>query len=365
MQIFKLCLIAFLFVCLNNTFAQVQVQPGCSEVTVMGGIPNYQDNLYNGPFVQQTKCKAVIQNPSWTMKHRLFLEQLDHSTGTFSTVAGPQFPPNNTFSGLSHGTFRIRAEVPVAITSISCISGFINVCNTLEQLVGFGGDYLGTEGSVAFSDPFVIGETTSDDIDYTFIDDPETGSEFTYDFGETVIINTEDCKNYNRWFLSIQESGPNFNRYRSTGGWVAGTIPAEFNLTQFWDISGTWGNFRTFHSYEVQLVISNEDCHNGGWTSLVQTFFICPAGSGCRLSLEEKGITISPNPADDAIQFQNFESDPNREYQLQISDFTGRVFRNTPLIGDRADISELQTGIYVVSISEKGKPIYQTKLIVQ
>lgn len=182
-------------------------------------------------------------------------------------------------------------------------------------------------------------------------------------------MDVSDCKNYDLWWVAIFEDGPTFSRYKSNG-WTNGNIPnGEFDLTQLWN-QNNW-DFETFHQYTVQFVTENSKCRNGienpnenGWNNLDRTFFICPAGSGCRFGIADREIIISPNPANNMIQLQNFEPGLDRNYIMTIADMTGRQVKNIPLTADRVDISDLQSGMFVVNILREGEPVFNSKLVV-
>jgi len=208
------------------------------------------------------------------------------------------------------------------------------------------------------------------EIYYTFIDAPETGSEAAYDFGEVAKMNTSASVNYNLWFLAISEKGATYNRYRSNG-WTNGAVPNnEFNLTTFWDGGVNW-KFETFHTYDVQFVIENAQCRNGieqnppaTWNVLTRTFFICPAGSGCRIGEDAQKIVLSPNPASSVVRLLHFEMDAGREYRLTITDLAGRTVRSIILTSNEVDISGIGYGMYALTIERDGKRMFTDKLVV-
>lgn len=121
----------------------------------------------------------------------------------------------------------------------------------------------------------------------------------------------------------------------------------------------------------MQFVTENSKCRNGienpnpnGWNNLDRTFFICPAGSGCKFEIDEREIVISPNPAKSIIQLQYFKPDLDRNYVMTITDMTGRLVKSIPLTADRVDISDLQSGMFVVNIFKEGERVFNSKLVV-
>lgn len=302
------------------------------------------------------------------MKHQMFLQRLNHSTGQFETITSAQYPPNNTFTNLAHGAYRVRVKIPIPIIANNCISGFVNVYSTNGQYLGRRGWYPdneeGEQQNVFYSNSAVVGNTVAADNSYMFIDVPETGSENTYDYGEVVKINTAASKNYNQWWVAIFENG-GANRYNSNG-WSFGTIPSnEVNLIDVWQLNHPSWNFEVNRSYTVQFVVENQQCLNGsGWNVNNRDFFICQAGSGCRTGEDSREISIGPNPASTSIRLQNFEPDLGREYRMLVSDLSGRVVKSVELTDSEVDISSLPSGMFVVNVLRDGQRVHQSKLVV-
>lgn len=370
------------------TFSQT-VTGGCSEV-IVSEIPPYPTVYFSYVGFMNSKrivgyydgcagdglnscCRIITSgNP---VTPRFWLEQLQ-TDGSWLEVAGPQYV--TTFNNVNNGTYRVKCQRP-NIHESACgndrLGNPVRVRMCLfdlnGQFIGYWGTwdnaYFGNLYPITYSNTVLVGPTTKSDISYTFIDIPETGAEGAYDYGETVIIDVSECKNYNQWWLAIFEDGPNYNRYKSNG-WSNGTIPGgKINLSEFWD---SW-KFETFHQYTVQLAIENRQCRNGieypnpnGWNNLDRTFFICPEGSGCRFGIDEREIVISPNPANSIIQLQNFEPGLDRNYVMTITDISGRQVKNIPLTADRVDVSDLQPGIFIVNIFKKGQRVFNSKLVV-
>lgn len=74
----------------------------------------------------------------------------------------------------------------------------------------------------------------------------------------------------------------------------------------------------------------------------------------------ERDISIYPNPASD---FVNFESDDFKEKEISIFDLLGKKLYSTLFKHEfKADLSELNSGMYIVCISENGQRILSKKL---
>lgn len=375
MKHLTILLISILLMSTNWATAQT-ARGGCSSVTITStpsyptvyfayvGYKNCQDG---GGFYQgcdqngSLACCRVITYGSPTTP-RYWLEKLQNN-GSWSQIGGSQF--TTTFSNLNKGTYRVRVQIP-AINEFACNSNVrARMClfNTSGHYLGLWGRW----GSTSYSNNIVVGATNENDISYTFIDSPETGAESTYDYGETVKIDVSECEDYDQWWVAIFEDGPTYSRYRSNG-WSFGTIPnSEFNLSNLW---GNW-NFEPFHTYTVQFVTENRRCRNGienpnpgGWNNVDRSFFICPANSGCRLGIEEMEIVISPNPAKGIIQLTNFEPDIDYNYLMTVTDMSGRQVKNVFLTSNRVDISDLKSGIFIVTIMREDEIVFNSKLLV-
>lgn len=342
---------------------------GCSSTITTANTPSYETDLWGeGEFnVGGVPCVYYLNAQNKRLVAQYTLQRLNPSNNTWNNVVGPQI--NSSFNNISHGTYRVNVSCPVRFTNQQCPDG-IDVYNYLGQYVGHAGTY--TNGIFATSNTVIVGATTLSDISYTFVDPtPNDPFEPGYDLGEVVKINTSASQNYNLWWLAIFEDGLTYKRYRSNG-WTSGTVPSNlFDLSDFWGQGGSNWQFETFHSYTVQFVIENLQCRNGieqnppaTWNVLNRTFFICPAGTGCRIGEEAQKIVLSPNPASSVVRLLHFEMDAGREYRLTIADLSGRAIRSMMLTSNEVDISGFEKGMYAVTIERDGKRIFTDKLVV-
>ncbi|MBX2930029.1 MAG: T9SS type A sorting domain-containing protein [Saprospiraceae bacterium] len=345
-------------------------QGGCNSVTVVS-VPTYATNLYE--FVPtMNQCTFYTAVPSGTMVHRMRLERLNHTTQMFETIGTYKYAnTGNTFNNLTKGTYRVKVQVPRIRFQSNCEGGYAIVLNNANgQTIGYRGHYsevtTGDSPGTFFSNEVVVGMTTPADIAFTFIDEPETGPETAYDYGEPVKINTSQCKNYNRWMIAIIEDGGQ-NRYMSTG-WMSGKIGGNgqsFSLTELWQEWITWWQFEPLHSYHVQVVLENNECPNPSWNQLIRTFFVCPTGSGCRLGEpEEPQIRLGPNPAHSSFFLYNYDAGFYSGSLMIISDMAGQTKKAIPLTGNEIDVSALPAGVYAVQLVHEGKRVFSSKLVV-
>ncbi|MEL6867995.1 MAG: T9SS type A sorting domain-containing protein [Bacteroidota bacterium] len=369
----KLSIFLFLFCLYIGSISAQQAISNCTSVTVTNTPPFPTVYFTNVGFancrnpVPAGCCRVIYSGQPTTARY--WLERRNNN-GTFSTVAGPQF--NTTFNNVSKGTYRVRIQVPNIATNECDFPSQepIECYNYLGQFLGFWGTWDNSPFAttpVSFTNEVLVGPTFNSDISYTFIDIPETGSEQAYDFGEEVIINNA-TQHYDLWWLAVFESGPTFNRYRSNG-WSNGTMN-QFNLTDFWKANNPNWKFETFHNYTVQFVAENRRCRNAiewpasGWNVLNRNYFICPAGTGCQFDIDDREITLSPNPAKNYIRLDNFDPIQDENYYLRISDVSGRLLISLPIYSNEVDISELQNGMYIVNIEHEGDLLLSTKMVV-
>ncbi len=374
-----------LLICLgatNNAFSQPTAVGGCNSAEVTGGIPTptnatpfWIGNLVSlspnaNACVRVWHSKSIANLCGDGSDDPLFtLQRLNPTNNTFVTVRTQNCP---LFTNITtRGIHRIGIQLPVAVPgSGGCAGGFVTINSTSNAFLGYHGSYI--NAPFVFTNTFIVGATTTADNNFTFIDPGETASESTYDAGEIVKISNLTSRNYDLWYLAIFENGPIYNRSRGIG-WSTGTMPNNFNLTNVWnDGNPTTGwKFEPNHSYTVQYVTENSLCRNGiefnpggNWNGRDRTFFICAPGTGCRIGEDAQKIVLSPNPASSVVRLLNLEMDAGSEYRLTITDLAGRAVRNTTLISNEVDISELTYGMYVMTIERDGKRILTDKLVV-
>ena len=378
--IFVLCV---LFSLQSFLFGQT-AEGGCSQVTLLT-VPLYPkvwiasavDDCGKDPcFNKEEECCAIGIWKIRPMPPKLFLQK-KNNFGNWVTVSGPKygFPPYIFENVNEKGMYRIKIITPYYDENSCCIDFHGNITkkriklfNGNGQFIGYWGTYNNTPfggNKTFFTNEVIVGHTTLADNSFTFIDEPETGSEHAYDEGETVIMDASASNNYNLWYLSIGESGPVYNRWKSNE-WTNGTIDI-FDLTAFWNKNTSW-NFEVFHSYDVNFVVENHQCRNGIeypgtlWNIRTKTFFVCPAGSGCRIVIDEHQFSILPNPANNTIFFKDFDPVVDKGYRISLYDMAGRLVKSESLNAEYMDISDLTNGMYVIALMKNGKKVFKAKL---
>lgn len=333
---------------------------GCSSVTVTSAGGGYPTNSYFSYVgyknCQNGSCCRVITSGSAAQPYYQ-LQQLQ-SNGTWSNIGSEV--QSTTFSGLgTHGTYRVRIKVPRYNTTI-CSGTQITLYNLLGQFIGYWGEWNPT---YRYTNNVVVGSSVVGDITYDFVDGGGGNSiPNGFDFGETVTINTTGTKNYQSWWVAIFENGAPM-RYRSMG-WTNGngTLPTTINLSSFWNGGSGW-TFNSLNSYTVQFAIS-APC-NTAWANLDKSFFICPAGSGCRPADIEQKITVSPNPANGSIKLSNYEMLPGASFKMVIIDMSGRTVKSfDQYSADAYDVSDLGCGMYSVAVWDGQNRTHTSKLTI-
>jgi hypothetical protein len=309
-------------------------------------------------------CEGLVLVPP--LRLRYTLQKYNYATGLWSSTSQVIYAPNNTFPNVSHGTYRVRVDIPTALTNLSCDGGLIYAINGVAQHIGYIGSYSGLTTSSNYSNEVIVGATTPQDIDISFIDEPETGPVNAYDYGEVVTLDMSSCKNYNLFWIAIFEDGGQ-NRY-NTMGWEYGPV-SEKDLTDVWTFNHPGWNFEVFTAYDVQISIENNRCKNNPWNVEYETFFVCPTGTGCRLvaKSEMQEIVLAPNPASEWVQLQNFQREREHHYRVLIVDAYGRSIYTATLMEDEEAISlaSVPAGMYALQVWEDDRMLFADKLIVQ
>lgn len=329
----------------------------CSTVS-LSDVPFYPTNLLMGGsykcFQCGNQCLNIILTPPSYSESQNYLEK-KQSNGTWSSVQGPINGDIITFNSVAAGTYRIRNIHPNIFTSPGCPNG-LEVRNILNQLVGYQGTY--TSGSAYYSNEVFVGPVQQSQVAYEFVDsDGQNSSSLGFDYNEDVSINTTGSENQNHWWIAIFENdGP----MRSYGiGWQFGTVPTDISLSEIWAEGGLAWEFEPFRSYTVQFALSNS-C-NTQWTNLNKTFFICPQGSGCREIVAEKAINLSPNPSTGYFRLNNMNQ---LKAIVSVFDVSGREVRRYNDSPSELDVSDLNNGMYTVSVIQDGKRVFTSKVAI-
>lgn len=356
---------------------------GCDSITVTQ-VPYYpvvygQNAGFQNCTSGSTHCCLVLTSGSF-WQPILQLQKRDNM-GDWVNY-GPSQVYNHLFSNLDQGWYRVEVTMPQIDSS--CVTQLeippyteynpYLVYNTSGQFIGYRGTTFGNvvpfqPPIIYYSDPVLVGPTNSNDIDWEFIQGPGMGFN-AYDEGQVVEIDVSESKNYNMWFMAIFENQPAI-RYKATG-WQYGTMDDHINLNDFWKNPDNW-TFEAFKTYRVQIAIENLGCRNGiewpgtSWTTLTQSFYVCPSGTGCRFVMDRelKQLKLYPNPASNYVTLDNYHPDLHGSLHLRIMDMSGKLHINSEINDSTVDLSTLESGMYVVKIYHENNELHSSKLIIQ
>jgi len=376
--------LTFLLLFVFGLFATAEISGqtafgGCDFVRVTS-IPSYP-TVYTGDGFLGTFSRKIVGDSvacTWLalfpknvrqMLPMLTLEKWIN--GAWVAVQGPvEGGVGFSFTNVAPGKYRVKILTPYYSENKCHVDKLgnitrsrISIINLLGQFIGFVGTYDNTPfggNQTYYTNEVFVGASQSSDIQWSYIDGDglDMGANL-FDLNEVVRINTAGTQNYTHWWFAIFElNGP--QRYKSTG-WNFGAMPTIINLSNFWG-ENNW-KFENLTSYRVQLAISNQ-C-NTQWTEmspLPPDFFICPQGSGCRPGDEIVPITLAPNPASQQFSLHNLLTS---DVQVNMYDMSGRLVKNYSNINDGSfDISDINSGIYIVRAMQSGEILYNGKLSV-
>jgi hypothetical protein len=73
---------------------------------------------------------------------------------------------------------------------------------------------------------------------------------------------------------------------------------------------------------------------------------------------------IAPNPANSIIKLMNFVPDLGKDYQLWVSDCLGRQIDRIPVNSGEVDVSNLQNGVFTMSLIQDNEPIFVSRVVI-
>ena len=364
----------FMFLLPLNLFCQQPIIVDCSSMRLTGTIyyPNANAVVPLFGYYTQGGCSFLMSGGFDETKKFYIEKQFLNSNNERYFEPVSSYQSSSVFSNLSHGTHRIiiatpTLEIKPLCAKVNNANGYVPVLSySTGQFIGYKSSYYNTYRQV--SNHGIIGQTQQSDVDWSFVHNGfSTGNSSgdAFDYGEEVFMNPIKTVNYTAYWIAIFESGSS-TRNRGTG-WVQGQRIFDISLSEIWAGFTGW-QFEVGNTYTVQYAISNGNCP-GPWTNLDKSFYVCPAGSNCRLNTEkiQKDVTISPNPAQNTFQLNNFDKDmyKNKEYNLTINDISGKQIKSYENFDNpNFDIADLPSGLYIVNLSESNKKLMSRKLVV-
>lgn len=384
MERFKhMILVGILAFILHPAQAQIAVG-GCDKVTVTqipSGYPNVVTaDLFvagNCPPIENQCCK-IAASAVKQMLPELTLQKL-HASGAWVQASTPQTASVFNLDPISdHGVYRVKIVTPY-FRENECAAGSqpgggweparTQIFNMFAQFQGMEGTYDNSPfpGNEAYyTNRVIVGPTVPSDLALDWIEPQGSSIPFAYDYGQNVAIDVSVSKNYNFWWISLnQDDSPNY----ASNGWTHGTIQ-EFDLSAFWE-NFYPSSFEPLTSYQLQWVIENYECRNGvhwpgSWNNLQQNLIICPAGTGCRLGMEQTALEVSiyPNPATSWIRVDNLDASKDGLYLMTLHDLSGKLLQSVPLTEQDIPVHDLPNGMLIARITLDGQLVHTEKVII-
>lgn len=353
-----------------------QIQGGCTTVsfTTFPSFPTVWKDELNAYLIcdetdpcstlssSDTCCRISYYRPVAIWPQLIF--QKKNSQGNFQTVSTHNGNSGFVWNNLDKGVYRVKIRLPIVNLVYCCANE-----PKPTKLWWWSGQLAGLMGHLA-TDEIVTNEVLVGPADQSdnvaFFVDPNNNNAFN--IGDQVDFDATQSTHYDQWVINILESGPTHNRWHGTG-WQLGSQANVFDISSFW--IDTRGSFEAWHNYNVQFVVENNNCVNGiewpadSWNVKNYSFFICAAGSGCKLSKADYKIRVSPNPASDLIRVLDIEDIWQEGFTLMLYDMTGRLWIEQELNLPEVDISQIPSGMYVLQIQRLGEQIHTNRLIIQ
>jgi hypothetical protein len=374
-------LVGILAYTLQPLHAQVAVG-GCDKVTVTQVPSGYPNVLFvpapssTCPPIENECCKLVGLTPT-PMLPLFTLQKLDASGAWVQASAPGTASVFNLDPIGDHGVYRVKIVTPY-FKENECGAGSqpggggqparIRIYHTNGQFLGWEGTYNNSPypgNETYYTNRVIVGPTVPSDLALDWIEPPGSSIPSAYDVGQPVAIDVSDSKNYNFWWISLnQENSPNY----ASNGWTHGTIQ-EFEISDFWEEN--YPPFEPLTSYRLQWVIENYECRNGvhwpgSWNNLQQTLVICPAGTGCRLGMEQTALEVSiyPNPATSWIRVDNLDASRNGLYLMTLHDLSGKLLQSVPLTEQEIPVHDLPSGMLIARITLDGQLVHTEKVVI-
>ena len=358
-----------LFACVHLFGQNLVATCSSLEVTGLGSTAGIYVEGFATKQTNQFCLKVLLFGSS--SQRQYMLSKFDGSN--YVTVSGWQL--SSLFTNLSKGTYKVTIRTPTVLIQSGCSDG-TSLMNSVGQIVGKIGTWVNTVTASA-----VVGAPAQSDNQWTFLNG--NGNQILntmFDPTELIKINATTCSNFDRYGVAIQEFYPGgaAGRWRSKSN--NGLINNAINPLGIEDLRTLWDpnyytsardpnwQFTPGNTYRVQVTLSNSTCSS--WIDNLQTFYVCPSTtSGCRVGNEQTNIdpTISPNPVSQTFKIDGivFNSILNANEELTIHDLTGRLVKKFKTMqNDAFDVSDLNTGVYLVSMFRDNHRLFTKKLMI-
>ena len=317
--------------------------------------------MYNYQNLQGTNpCAKFALSPLDLAGIQIILEKYDFNQNKWIRIAGFHYAYSApyTINNLSKGKYRVKLFKPIMVTTANCQNGRIKVYNGNGQEIGFVSLY--DDDPDITSNGVWVGEAEISSADVSFNNQGYNPNAF--DSGQVVKVNITSDYKWTGWRGVIRDE-QTLEEYE-TGWQNVNNNQGPFYVSQVWE-DGGGDAFKPLHSYKATIWVTNNQCE--AWKSYNMPFFICPAGTGCRLQDKELSIDFYPNPATDHIVLQGLDHiHPGDRIEATIVDVIGKVVKNIPnLQKTQISVSDLNSGMYYLSVFRNQKQVSTEKLIIQ
>jgi hypothetical protein len=324
------------------------------------------------------------------MRKITFIVALLMSTVSFAQIAVTSFEEPALFSGLytdtgdatqAHDLINNPNEPLVDYTSTNIELGF-NAAYVPYDTPGEGltdGDSVGvTDSKPSSSVPFTDGTNgykmsdidgnyilEFDQVDLTGISSPGVSIDFLLSINTTPAngnyegdgtVNTSGSDRLRIYVRDITNN-TEIDLFNSTGSDLDDLVPFDSGTGEY---QLQWQNvFITLPPSDVQLVIE------GRTNAATESFWFDNISFESAIGVIEQSVeqfSIYPNPT--STGFVNITSKISGAKNISIFDVLGKQVVKTTLMGDRLDISKLNSGVYILKI-EQGKTAITKKLVVR
>lgn len=362
----------------------------CSQVIVtnIGIVPpkphGYPVIVVINPFITND-CSVIVNSYGVANSIRYILQKKDNNGNFYNVTSSTLYETPPTYSNLERGTYRVHIHHSSEFDG-ECVHQSTGELISPPNVYLYNGIFLGKLGEYRsgvgeyFTNEVVVGAPTQNDNQWAFLNGNNNLILNTmFDPGEPIRIDATACKNFDKYDVAIQEFWPGGTpgRWRSKSGnyGINGLISnAQIplgveNLRAIFDPIAADPNWQFIpgNTYRVQVAISNSACSS--WIDNLQTFFLCYSTWGCRGGIDQAKIepSISPNPVSRTFKIDGIEFNPvsSVKDELIIHDLTGRRIKNFKTIqNNEFDVSDLATGVYMVSVLRDDHKLFTKKLVV-
>lgn len=344
-----------LFCSVVNVSKAQTIRGGCDKI-IVESVPNYPNNYYisDGVYGYVDPCTSILL-VGWPESIKYVLQKYNYSTNQWNDFLTEKSANTSEFIDLETGRYRIEMYLPKKLYKPQCVDDAMAIIDNTGKFLGWLSAYNNTPDIV--TNEVWVGEAEISSSDAWF--DNYGFNPSAFDFGQTVRVNLKDMPKYSRWKGVIRDE-QTLEEYETAWKNVDVDV-GPFFVSQVWQ----GDPFEPFHTYKATIWVTNHECQE--WKPLDMPFFICPAGTGCRLQSQEVSVDFYPNPASGYIVLKGLDHlHLEDQIEIKVFDNTGKLVMSVSNPSQREiGLGKLTSGIYFVSILLNQENIETKKLIVE